>query len=183
MKKSFVFGVLLFIATGVIVSSGFGQAKLGYVNSQDVIEKSAEGKRILARLQEEDKQSQAVLAKLDEDVRALQSKLNTQRITLTEEAIAGLQADLDRKSTERKRKAEDAMASFNDLRDRLFKKLQDELSALVEQIGKEKGCDFIFDLLRSGTVYSNPALDLTGELIKRYDASKAAGKPPVGTTK
>jgi Skp family chaperone for outer membrane proteins len=31
----------------------------------------------------------------------------------------------------------------------------------------------VFDLARSGAVYWNPANDVTAEVIKRYDASKA----------
>jgi len=183
MRKTVVFYVLLLFTMGIFASASFGQTKLGYVNSQDVLEKSIEGKKILAQLQGTEQQNQAVIGKLDEEIRALQTKLSTQRITLTDEAAMKLQADLDRKTTERKRKAEDAYVSMNELRDRLFKKLQDEIIVIVEQLGKEKGYDFIYDLLRSGTVYWNPALDLTGELIKRYDASKTAGKPPAGLAK
>jgi outer membrane protein len=166
-------GALLILATA---AAGYGQVKLGYLNSQEVLEKSVEGKKIIARLQEAERQNQAAIARLDEDIRALQTKLSTQRITLSEEAAAKNAADLDRKSTERKRKAEDAVADMNELRDRLFKTLQDELIAVVNQIGKEKGYDFIFDLGKSGAVYWNTALDVTAEVIRRYDSSKAPGK-------
>jgi outer membrane protein len=176
MKKTFFSGVWTVLAAGLFTTAAFAQAKIGYVNSQEVLEKSAEGKRILARLEDAGKQGQAGIAKLDEEIRASQTKLNTQRITMTDDAIMQLSADLERKNTERKRKAEDAYAAMAELRDRLFKKLQDELIAVVEQVGKEKGYDLIFDLFKSGAVYSNPMLDLTAEVIKRYDASKATGK-------
>jgi hypothetical protein len=32
----------------------------------------------------------------------------------------------------------------------------------------------IFDLAKSGAVYFNPVVDITEEVIKKYDASKAA---------
>jgi Skp family chaperone for outer membrane proteins len=167
--------VLLFM--GALASMSFAQQpKIGVVNSQDVLEKSTEGKRIIARLQEADKTSQAAIVKLDDEIRSIQTKLNTQRITLTEEAVMQMTYELDRKNTDRKRKAEDAYTSINELRDRLFKRLQDELVPLVEQVGKEKGMDIIFDLYKSGAVYWNPAIDFTAEVIKRYDASKATGK-------
>jgi len=166
-------GALLILAAA---AAGYGQIKLGYLNSQEVLEKSVEGKKILARLQEADRQNQAAIVKLDEEIRTLQTKLSTQRITLSEEAAAKNAADLDRRTTERKRKAEDAYADMNELRDRLFKTLQEELIAVVTQIGKEKGYDFIFDLGKSGAVYWNAALDITAEVIRRYDASKPPAK-------
>ena len=38
------------------------------------------------------------------------------------------------------------------------------------------GLDCIFDMTKGGVVYYTPALDITAEVIKRYDALKAA--PP-----
>jgi outer membrane protein len=141
-----------------------------------VLEKSAEGKKIMARLQEADKANQTKIAALDDAIRKLQTELNTQRITMTDEAVLAKQSDLEKKNTDRKRLAEDAYSTMQDLTQRLFKRLQDELIPLVEQIAKEKSLDIVFDLGRSGAVYWNPAIDLTADLIKRYDASKATAK-------
>jgi outer membrane protein len=163
--------------TMIAVAGGFaalyGQGKLGVINSQEVLEKSVEGKKVIARIQEKDKQYQASIAKLDDDIRQLQTKLNTQRLTLTEEAAAQAQADLDKKTTDRKRMAEDAYAGMQDLTTRLFKRVQDELIPIVEALGKERGFDVIFDLQKSGAAWVSPAIDMTAELIKRYDAAKA----------
>ena len=166
--------IALFV--GALAGAGFAQVKVGIVDSQQVLEKSAEGKKIIARLQETDKQNSAVISKLDDEIRGLQTKLNTQRITMTDDAIMNLSAELDRKNTDRKRKAEDAYTTINELQQRLFKKLQDELIPIVQQLGKEKGMDMIFDRDRSGAVYWSPAIDFTADVIKRYDASKATGK-------
>jgi Skp family chaperone for outer membrane proteins len=70
--------------------------------------------------------------------------------------------------------AEDAYSGMQELTARLFKKVQDELIPLVEQLGKERGFEIIFDLQKSGAAWFSPAIDLTPELIKRYDAAKAA---------
>jgi outer membrane protein len=173
MKKTFALIGLLALALAATASA---QVKIGIVNSQDVLEKSAEGKRVLARLQDADKQNQAKVATLDDQIRRVQTELTTQRITMTEEAIVQKTADLERKNTERKRIAEDAYSSMNEMSQRLLGKLQSELIPIVEQLGKEKGLDIVFDLKNSGAVYWNPTVDLTAEVIKRYDASKAAGK-------
>jgi len=171
MRKWFAGLILIAVAGGF--GSLYAQAKIGVVNSQEVLERSAEGKRVIARIQERDKQYQAEIAKLDDDIRQLQTRLNTQRLTLTDEAAAQLQGDLERKATDRKRRAEDAQAGMQELSNRLFAKIQAELIPIVEQIGKERNMDIIFDLQRSGAAWVNPANDLSAEVIKRYDASKA----------
>jgi Skp family chaperone for outer membrane proteins len=176
MRKTLTIVALAAILTGVGANLTYAQTKIAVINSQEVLEKSSEGKKVIARLQEKDKQNQNAVAKLDDDIRQLQTRLSTQRLTLTDEAALGLQSDLERKNTERKRVAEDAYSAMQELTGRLFKKVQDELVPLVEALGKEKGYDVIFDLAKSGAVYWSPAIEMTVEIIKRYDASKAGQK-------
>jgi outer membrane protein len=170
MRKTLVLVAAILLLGNVAI---IAQVKVAVVNSPLILEKSVEGKRVIAQIQERDKQYQASIAKLDEDIRQLQSKLNVQRVTLTEEAISQLTADLDRKQTDRKRMAEDAYSSMEELQKRLFKKIQDELEPLIEQIGKEKGFEVILDLGRAGVAWYSPTVDITEEVIKRYDMAKS----------
>jgi outer membrane protein len=162
--------VLSFLSLGFAQQSG----KIGVINSQVVLEKSAEGKRVITQLQEKDKKSQSDLAKLDNEIKQLETKLNTQRLTLTDEAAMQINSDVERKKTDQKRLSEDALREIQELQFRLFNKVQGELIPIIEGLGKEKGMDVIFDLAKSGAVYFNPVIDLTDEVIRRYDASKAA---------
>lgn len=169
-------GLLIILSMAVLVSLGLAQQnfKVGVVNSQEVLEKSAEGKRVMAQLQEKDKQNSDRLNKLDEDIRTLQTKMNTQRLTLTQEAMANLAADIERKQTERKRFAEDSYRDMQELTGKLFQRIQNELLPIIEKLGAEKNLDIIFDLFKSGAIYFSPTIDLTAEVIQRYDASKTA---------
>jgi Skp family chaperone for outer membrane proteins len=169
---------MLLLASLLVAAASLSSAqtapRLGVINSQEVLERSAEGKRVIARLQEKDKANQAALTKYDEDIRQLETKINTQRLTLSEEALYNMTADLQKKQTDRKRVAEDASRDFQDLQVKLFNKVQSELIPIIEALGKERGIELILDLAKSGAVYFSPAIDMTEDVIKRYDASKAA---------
>jgi outer membrane protein len=175
MRRSITNGIVLTLMLAALVSMGYAQAdiKAGVVNSQEVLEKSAEGKRVMAQLEERNTKSQNELARMDEEIRKLQTRLNTQRLTLTQEALAQLSSDIERKQTERKRYGEDQYREMQELTGRLFQRVQDELLPIIEQLGKEKNLEIIFDLFKSGAIYFSPTIDLTQEVIKRYDASKA----------
>jgi Skp family chaperone for outer membrane proteins len=162
--------VLSFLSLGFAQQTG----KIGVINSQMVLEKSAEGKRVIAQLQDKDKKNQSDLARLDNEIKQLETKLNTQRLTLTDEAAMQINSDMEKKKTDQKRLSEDAVREIQELQYRLFNKVQGELIPIIEGLGKEKGMDVIFDLAKSGAVYFNPVIDLTDEVIRRYDASKAA---------
>jgi len=169
---------LLVLVVTSLVFVGFAQEpiKIGIVNSNEVIQRSTEGKAVMAQLQEKDKANSAKLTTMDEKIRELETKLNTQRLTLTQESILQLNSDLERKRTERKRFAEDSLRELQELRFRLFTRVQDEVIPIIEGLGKERNLNIIFDLANSGAVYFNPTIDLTAEVIKRYDASKATKK-------
>ena len=167
--------LILFMAS-ILVSAGFAQQNVGVVNSQEVLEKSIEGKKIMNRFQQKDKENQKKLATMDEEIRKLETKLSTQRLTLTNEAMAQLSSDLEKIGTARKRFAEDSLREMQALQVRLFQRLQNELLPIIEAVGKEKNLVAIFDLGRSGLIYFNPVINITDEVIQKYDASKAGIK-------
>ncbi len=169
-------GIVLIFFVVVLVSAGIAQQtfRIAVVNSNEVLQKSTEGKKVMAQLQSKDSKAAADIAKMDEDIRILETRLNTQRLTLTQESLIQMQADLERMRTDRVRYAEDMSREIQDLQQRLFVRIQSELLPIIEAVGKEKNLDLIFDLDRSGAIYFNPITDLTAEIIQRYDASKAS---------
>jgi outer membrane protein len=176
---------LALIAAAAVGFAGFARAqeatKLGIINTQLIVEKSAEGKKAIAQLQAADKKYTDQVTQLDDQIKQLQNRLTTQRLTLTPDAAAGIQADIQRKQTDRQRTAEDATRTMQELQATLLNRIQNEIMPIIEKLRTDKGLDIIFDLTRSGTVYFNPTLDLTDEIVRRYDASKttAAPAPPV----
>ena len=150
--------------------------KIGIVNSQDILDKSVEGQRVMGQLQAADKKYTESITRLDDQIKQLQNRLSAQRLTLTAEAAAGIQADIQKKQTERQRMAEDASRAMQELQARTLDQLQIEIMPIIEQVRKDKGLDVIFDLGKSGVAFMSPALDLTAEILQRYDALKAA--PP-----
>ncbi len=167
--------LFLTLVLAVLFSAGQAQeaTEVGVVDSQQILENSIEGKKVLAQLREKEKANQELLAKKDEEIRDLQKKINTQSLTLTQEASINLNSDLERLKTERQRMSEDSQRDMNETAARLFQKIQNEVMPIIEQIGKEKGLSIIFDLQRSGAIYVSPTVDVTQAVIQRYDAQKA----------
>ncbi len=178
MKRSANKIIVLALFFVAILSTSFAQelSRVGIVNPMQVMEKSVEGKSILARLEKNSKENQDKLVKMDNQIRDLETRINTQRLTLTQESLMNMSSDLERMRTDRKRFAEDTYREFTQLRDRLFNKVKTELIPIIEQIGKERNMVAIFDLTNSGVIYFTPTIDLTKEIIKKYDASKASKK-------
>ncbi len=148
--------------------------KISVVDSQKAFDGSIEGKKEAAQFQTRKSKFESDMARMDSEIQQLESKLNTQRLTLTQEALLQIQAELQKKLTARKRYEEDATQALKQFQFTLLKKIQTEMVAIVDAIAKEKGIDLVLDLGASGVVYFDTAIDITDEVIKRYDASKSA---------
>jgi len=155
--------------------------KVAIVNSQKAFQTSLEGKKAMTQLGDLDTKIKSNLQKMDDAIRLLENRLNTGRLTMTNEALLGLQADIDKKTTERKRYEEDQTREAQQLQQSLLQKIQTEMVAVIEAYAKEKGLELVLDAATAGVVTVNPSIDITDDIIKRYDATKAAAPavPPV----
>jgi outer membrane protein len=147
--------------------------KIGVVDSQKILYNSNAGKEVLAQLDKRSKQIQDELQKKDKEISDLENKLTTQRLTLSPDALEKLGNDLQKKRTERQRFWEDSQRDLLNLRNRLFNKIRNEVLPIIQEIGKEKGYTLIVDLMDSGAIYWDKAIDITDEVINRYNKKKA----------
>jgi outer membrane protein len=180
MKKAGVVPPLAVAVVLLLAAAAFAQqaVKIAVINSQQAFEQSVEGKKAAAQMQDRDTQIKANIQKLDDAVRVLQNKMSTGRLTMTQEALVALQSDIDKKQTERKRYEEDATREFQQFQFNLVQKIREEMVTIIKALRTERGYDIVLDLQASGTVDFNPTIDITDEIVRRYDASKA-GAPPV----
>ena len=170
--------VILFIL--VIAGASYAQqaTKIAIINSSKAFETSVEGKKIIGQMQDRENKIKNDLQKLDDSIRLLENKLSTGRLTMTQDALLGIQADIDKKTTERKRYEEDAARDAQQFSANLIQKIRGEMVTIIENLAKERGFELVLDLGTSGVVTFNPTIDVTDEVIRRYDQSKTA-TPPV----
>ncbi|MBN2206369.1 MAG: OmpH family outer membrane protein [Candidatus Aminicenantes bacterium] len=180
MNKRTVIPALVVLAAAVLfpAASALAQTpKLAVINSQLAFQNSAEGKRAATQFQAREDKIKSDLARLDNEIRGLESRLTTQRMTLSNEALLQLQGDIERKTTDRKRTEEDAARDMQQLQMNLIQKIRNEMITIINQLAAERGYDIVLDVAASGIVYHSQPIDITDEIVRRYDASKASGAP------
>ncbi len=170
--------VILFIL--IVVGASYAQQlnKVAIINSQKAFETCAEGKRALTQMQDRDTKIKNDIQKLDDAIRLLENKLSTGRLTMTNEALAGIQSDIEKKTTERKRYEEDATRDGQAFANNLINRIRGEMVTIIEALAKERGLELVLDAMSSGVVTASPTIDVTDEVVRRYDQAKAA-TPPV----
>jgi outer membrane protein len=155
--------------------------RMAFLDLQRIAAESNEGKAANGRVQA---LTQKKGAELQEKTKALQSnqqKLAQGGTVLNEAARAQAQKEIDRLTIEIDRFQQDANAEVQELQQQLQNEFQEKLRPIVDGLVRELTIGLLFSVGDAGAIYVDPSLDITVEVIKRFDAAKpapaAAAKP------
>jgi Skp family chaperone for outer membrane proteins len=179
IKKRLSGAICLILLGGLTAFPGSAQQppKIAAIDLQQAFERSVEGQNVLSQLKQKEQGIMNELGKYDQQILSLETKLRTQRLTLNEDAQQKLTFELETARVQRKRVEEDATKEFQRLQFTLVSRLRNEVLAVVGDYAREQQISLVLDLSApSGVVFCEPALDITTEVIRRYDSSKAAKK-------
>ncbi|HOM94363.1 MAG TPA: OmpH family outer membrane protein [Candidatus Saccharicenans sp.] len=169
---------LIFSALLAATATAQSAQKVAIIDSQKAFDRSAQGQKVIALLQDKENEIKASLKQRQEEINSLQDKFASQRLTLNEEALRQLKLEIDKKEAENKKYEQDSSIEFDQFKAKLIKKMRDEMLAIVDELVKERGYDLVFDLSSSGLIYFRPALDITEEVIKKYDEASSRKQSP-----
>jgi outer membrane protein len=105
-----------------------------------------------------------------EEVMKLQAEFEKQAPLLSEQAKRERSEALQRKVRDVRRMAEDANRDFDKRVREAEVDITREIFGLVQEYGKDQGFSLILE--RSTLIYATPAVDITAEVVKRYDAKQ-----------
>jgi len=145
-------------------------AKYAFINIQRIANESIEGKAATGRVNALVTKKQAEGADKTKQLQAAQQKLEAGGTVMSETARAQLQKDIDRLTTDIQRFNEDAQQEVQLLQNELMGDFQTKLSPVIQQVAVEKKLHMIFSAADAGLVWGDPGLDLTAEVIKKFDA-------------
>jgi len=159
-------------------------AKYAFINIQRIAAESAQGKALSSRVQALNTQKVTQLNDRNKALQTAQQKLDSGASVLSEAARAQLEKDIDRQQTEIQRFTDDAQKEVQELQNELQAEFQQKLGPVIQQVAQEKKLEILFSALDAGIVWADAGLDLTTEVIRRFDAANpaaTAAAPPAPT--
>jgi outer membrane protein len=152
-------------------------ARIAYVDIQAVASNSAEGKAATAKIQELNKKKTAELAEKQTALQGLQTKLQQGGTVLSDQARGQLEKDIEKSNREIQFFQQDAQSEIQELTEQLQGEFQQRLHPIIAQIAQEKALHYVFSVRDSGMIWFDTGLDLSAEVIKRFDASAKTSPP------
>ena len=153
-------------------------AKIAYIDIQAVAANSVDGKAASARIQDLQKKKMAEITEKNKALEAAKTKQATGATIMNDQARLSLEKEVDKLTREVQFLQQEAQSDSQALQAELQVEFQRKLNPVLEQIGKEKNLHMLVDINNSGAVWVDTGLDLTGEVIKRLDASRPAAAAP-----
>jgi outer membrane protein len=144
------------------------------------MEKTMEGKQAIADFQVKLTARQNELQKKNLDLEEMKKQLQTQGQTLADDARAALARKIDLGTTEMARAQEDAQKEFGAMQQEIYNRLGAKMMPIIEQYSKENNISIILDPVAqaSQVLYYDPAIEITDDIVKRFDAAPAAAAVP-----
>ena len=146
-------------------------AKYAFVNIQRVAAESGQGKALSSRVQALNNQKLTQLNERNKALQTSQQKLDSGASVLSDVARAQLEKDIDRQQTEIQRFTDDAQKEVQDLQTELQSEFQQKLGPVIQQVAQERKLEILFSALDAGIIWADAGLDLTSEVIRRFDAA------------
>jgi outer membrane protein len=172
-----LFLALLFAAApAVAADSG---PRVAVVDFQKAIDSVADGEAARKKMDAAMKEKQASIKTLETQLKAMKDEYDKQSLILSDAARKQKEQEFMNAQMQYQQTAQQAEAEMQQLYVQLMESLISKMRAIAGEIGKEKGYDLILETGAGVVVYWVPTLDITQDLITRYNAknpSTAGGK-------
>jgi len=167
MKKTYIFILLLFTTT--ILSAQRG-VKIGYIDTEYILENLPEYNQVSARLEEKAKDWKKEIEDKTRKIEQKKETLNSERILLTTEMIEEIEEEITFDEEELNEYQQKRFGPRGDLiiqKQQLIQPIQDQIFNAIKELAKSKNYDFIFD--KSADIvmlYSDRRYDISDQILR-----------------
>ena len=171
---------LVVTALTFLLAAGSSEAqtlKIGYINSQEILASAPGAEEAGQQFDQEMQGYQNEIQQLEDELNALQQQLQQQQLTLSPEAKANREQQVQVKLAEYQQRTTQLQELANQRRAALIQPVMDDITAAIGGIREEGAYSLILDVAAGSIISADPALDLTQMVILRLqgDVGEAPG--------
>ncbi|MBI5059079.1 OmpH family outer membrane protein [candidate division KSB1 bacterium] len=144
------------------------EQKIGYVDSDRILEASEDFRAAKQKLQEEERQYITQAQALEKIVTDMMEDLKSQSLLLSDEARRDREGRLRGKQEELDAFRKETWGEGGKLYTRnleLSKPVLDRINTAIEKVSQAENYDFVFDAVNANIVYAQPEYDLTDKVL------------------
>lgn len=161
--------LVAFVASLFLSTGALAEDKVGVVDLQRALNEVEEGATAKAALKKEFDEKQRQLDSRQNELKKLKDELDAQSTMMTSEKKQEKVADLQKKLLEVQQLYYSLQQDLSKREGEVTGQIFQKMGVILASMGAEQGYSAILE--KSAVPYFKPALDVTNELIRRYNAS------------
>ena len=169
MQRSSIFVGFVVIIMAVALPAAAQQLNIAVIDVQRVVTESDPGKEALQKLKELQDAKIDEGRALQQELTSMQEQMSKQRFTLSEERLAEINKQMEDMQIALQRFQDDAERELDEARRRELGGLEGRIIPVINEIGVERGLTLIFNKFQSGLVYADDTVDITDDVILRFN--------------
>lgn len=177
MKRYAALTVVAVIALSGLQAFAQEAPKVAVIDVQVLVQESAAGKEAMGRLAKLQNEKVAGRKKLTDEFDGLQKQFAAQAQTLTEAKVAELRKQLEDKEIVIRRYDDDATQELEKAKAAELGGLEKQIMPIIQEIGREQKYLLIFNKFQSGLVYADDAVDITDQVLRRFNTKVTTSGP------
>ena len=146
-----------------------GLQRIAFIDVQRVLARLASGVAAREQLERDKATMQKEMDAKRVELEKLRDELDKKGALLTADVRREKQEMFERKRRDAARLADDFQKELEKKESLLLQKVLQEVSGIIERIGKERGYYLIVEKRGAGVVFASNEADLTDEVIRAYD--------------
>jgi outer membrane protein len=154
---------------GAAAAAPIAGTRIGYIDVQRVLARSAAGVAAREQLEREKATMQKEMDNKRTELEKLRDELEKKGPLMTADARREKQDAFDRKRRDAARLADDFGKELEKKEAELLQRVLRDVGGVIERVGREKGYYLILERGRGGVLYASTDADLTDEVIRAYD--------------
>jgi outer membrane protein len=157
--------------------------KIAIINVQKAIVDTKDGQKAAAELQTKFNPRKAALEKRQSDIQSMQEQLRKGAATMSEEAQARMNKDIETNQKSLQRDAQDLNDDVDQEQGKLMQEIGGKLMQVVEQYATQNGYAVVLDVSnqQSPVLWASASTDITADITRLYDqAHPSSAAAPTG---
>ena len=178
LRSALILGAAALVASG---AAAWAQApapgsavRVALIDVQRVLARSAAGVAAREQLERERATMQREMDGKRKELETLRDELEKKGPLMTAEARRERQDSFERKRRDAARLVDDFQKELEKKEQLLLQKVLQDLSGIIERVGKERGYHLIVERRGAMVLYAAAEADLTDEVIRAYDQQAGA---------
>lgn len=149
------------------------EQKIVYVDLQRALGETDEGKKAISRIKGEFEKKQKELDVRQDELKKMKEGIDKQAPLLKPEALQAKQQELQSKFVQLQETYVRLQKDLEERQQTEMQKLLKKMQAIIGEIAQKESYTYVLEK-NAGIVYGPPSMDITNEVIRKYNAAPAA---------